>query len=101
MLIEARVSMARPCQAYILEQAPQNAAYRTVLSTGVRSQLVLMSISPRGDIGLESHASVEQLNFITSGRGKAVVNGIETPVTAGDVVAPPPQASQNIRQHGT
>jgi mannose-6-phosphate isomerase-like protein (cupin superfamily) len=59
-----------------------------------------MTISPGGDIGLESHAHVEQLIFIASGRGKAIVNGAETPVGAGDVVVATANSRHNIVNTG-
>jgi mannose-6-phosphate isomerase-like protein (cupin superfamily) len=91
---------ARPFQTNVLDQARTNDAYRRVLFTGERSQLALMTIPPGGDIGLESHAHVEQLIFIVSGQGKAIMNGAETPVNGGDVVVAPPKARHNIVNTG-
>jgi len=90
----------RPFQTNILEEARKNEAYRRVLFTGARSQLVVMTIPPGGDIGLESHAHVEQLIFIASGMGKAIVNGVETPLVPGDVVVATPSSRHNIVNTG-
>jgi mannose-6-phosphate isomerase-like protein (cupin superfamily) len=60
-----------------------------------------MTIPSGGDIGLESHAQVEQIIFVASGAGKALVNGAETPVRAGDVVVATPNARHNIVNTGT
>jgi mannose-6-phosphate isomerase-like protein (cupin superfamily) len=92
---------ARPFQTNILEETQKNDAYRRVLFTGVRSQLVLMTIPPGGDIGLESHAHVEQLIFIASGQGKAVVNGVETPLAVGDVLVATPNTRHNVVNTGS
>lgn len=100
-LTQANVESARPFQTNVLDQARANEAYRRVLFTGARSQLALMTIPPGGDIGLESHAHVEQLIFIASGQGTAIVNGAETPVAAGDVVVATPNARHNIVNTGT
>lgn len=91
----------RPFQTNILEEARENEAYRRVLFTGARSQLALMTIPPGGDIGLESHPHVEQLVFIASGRGKAIVNGVETPLVAGDVLVATPNARHNVVNTGS
>ena len=99
-LTPANAQSARPFHSNVLEQARANEAYRRVLFTGDRSQLVLMTIPPGGDIGVESHAHVEQLIFIASGQGKAIVNGAETPVGAGDVVVATPNARHNIVNTG-
>jgi len=100
-LTQANALSPPPFQANVLEQARVNEAYRRVLFTGARSQLALMTIPPGGDIGLETHAHVEQLIFIASGKGKAIVNGVETPIGAGDVVVATPNASHNIVNTGT
>lgn len=92
---------ARPSQTNVLEEAQKNDAYRRVLFTGARSQLALMSIPPGGDIGLESHPHVEQLIFIASGQGKAIINGVETPLTAGDVVVATPNTRHNVVNTGS
>ncbi len=91
----------QPFQSNVLALARSNDAYRHVLFTGARSQLVLMTLPPGGEIGLESHAHVEQLIFVASGHGKAVMNGAETPVGEGDVVIATPDASHNIVNTGT
>ncbi len=91
---------ARPFQANVVEEAQKNDAYRRVLFTGARSQIALMTIPPGGDIGLESHPHVEQLIFVASGQGKAVVNGAETPLVAGDVLVATPNARHNVVNTG-
>jgi len=92
---------ARPFQTNVLEEAQKSDAYRRVLFTGVRSQLALMTIPPGGDLGLESHAHIEQLIFIASGQGKAVVNGVETPLAAGDVLVATPNTRHNVVNTGS
>jgi mannose-6-phosphate isomerase-like protein (cupin superfamily) len=88
-------------QTNILEDARKNDAYRRVLFTGARSQLVVMSIPRGGDIGLEAHPRVEQLIFIASGQGKVVVNGVERALVPGDVIVAVPTANHNVINTGT
>ena len=66
----------------------QSAEFRRVLWTGLYSQVVLMTIPVGGDIGDEVHTVDQALNF-TSGTAKAVVNGKEQNVKAGDLVVVP------------
>ena len=86
----------RSFQTNIVQEARKNEAYRRVLFTGARSQLVVMTIPPGGDIGLESHAHVEQLIFIASGNGKVILDGVETPLAAGDVVVATPNTRHDV-----
>jgi len=92
---------APPFQTNVLEEAQKNDAYRRVLFTGARSQLALMTIPPGGDIGIESHAHVEQLIFIASGHGKANVNGVDTPLAAGSVLVATPNTRHNVVNTGS
>jgi mannose-6-phosphate isomerase-like protein (cupin superfamily) len=88
-------------QTNILHAANSNGAYRRVLFTGARSQLALMTIPIGGDIGVEVHPNVEQLIFIASGQGKAVVNGAESPIGAGEVLVVTPGTRHDIVNAGT
>lgn len=47
----------------------RNPDYRRVLRTGAHQQLVLMSIPPATDIGLEVHRGVDQFLRVERGRG--------------------------------
>jgi len=60
-----------------------------------------MTIPPGGDIGLESHAHVEQLIFIATGQGKVILDGVETPLITGDVVVATPSARHNAVNTGS
>ena len=49
-----------------------NADYRRVLFTGRNTQLVLMTLQPGEEIGLEKHAEHDQFIRIEAGMGVAV-----------------------------
>ena len=55
----------------------QNDTFRTVLWTGSHLQLVLMSIPPGGEIGLEVHPNVDQFIRIESGEGLVMMGDRE------------------------
>ncbi|KAI4931175.1 hypothetical protein J4E85_003764 [Alternaria conjuncta] len=62
--------------------------FRTVLHTGLYSQIVAMEVPVNGEIGDEVHL-VDQILLFTSGKGLATVNGKDQEVKAGDVVVVP------------
>lgn len=96
----AASAQGRTYQAALADQALHNQDYRRVVFTGMRMQLVLMSIPPGGDIGEEMHARVEQAFFCVAGTGAAFLNGVETPFTAGDVVFVTMGTRHNFRNTG-
>lgn len=67
-------------------QAIESTDFRRVLDTGEYIQVVIMSINPGEDIGLEVHADTDQVLYLIKGEGKVVLNGEEMPFKAGDVV---------------
>lgn len=85
----------------ILKETAENTNFRKVLFTGAKSQLVVMDISPGGEIGEETHAHVEQTLFFMSGTGKAVLDGKESDIGAGDVVVVTPGTKHNFLNTGT
>ncbi|KAF2675787.1 hypothetical protein K458DRAFT_447859 [Lentithecium fluviatile CBS 122367] len=62
--------------------------FRTVLHTGLYSQIVAMEVPVGGEIGDEVH-TVDQILLFTSGKGLATVAGKDQEVSAGDVVVVP------------
>ena len=87
-------------QINIIRETEKNTNFRTVLFTGNKSQLVVMSVPPGGEIGEETHPHVEQTLFFLSGSGKAVLNGKETKISAGDVVVVTPGTKHNFLNTG-
>jgi len=72
----------------LLSKARRFGDFRTVLHTGLYSQLVAMEVPVNGEIGDEVH-TVDQILLFTSGRGLATVAGKDQEVKAGDVVVVP------------
>jgi len=85
----------------IQRTARTNTDFRRVIATGTHSQLVTMSIPPKEDIGSEVHPGTDQMLFIVSGAGKAVVNNESVEVTANDVVVVPAGSRHNLINIGT
>ncbi|NPV06495.1 MAG: cupin domain-containing protein [Anaerolineae bacterium] len=62
----------------IEELTLNNDNFRKVLFTGPKSQLVVMSLEPGENIGMETHPDVDQFIRIEEGEGKAILNGEES-----------------------
>jgi len=80
----------------IEEKTLQNTNFRTVLYTGSYMQLVVMSLKPLEDIGMEVHATVDQFFRFEGGEGKVVMNGEESIVGPSSVVVIPAGTNHNI-----
>ena len=74
----------------------ENENFRKVLYTGKHSQLVLMSLKPNEDIGLEVHPNVDQFFRIEKGQGKVIIDGIEHEISDGSAVIVPSGSEHNV-----
>ncbi|MDD5396679.1 MAG: cupin domain-containing protein [Candidatus Moranbacteria bacterium] len=73
-----------------------NESFRKVLYTGNHCQLVLMSLQPGEDIGMEVHEENDQFFRFEKGEGKVIINETEYAVSDGDAVIVPAGAQHNI-----
>lgn len=80
----------------IEEESTQNTNFRKVLYTGKHSQLVLMSLKPQEDIGLETHPDNDQFFRVDAGSGKCVIDGNEYQLSDGSAIVVPAGAEHNI-----
>lgn len=76
--------------------AVDNNNFRKVLYTSKHSQLVLMSLKPKEEIGEETHPDNDQFFRIESGNGKCVIDGNEYVIKTGDAIVIPAGAKHNI-----
>ncbi len=74
----------------------ENESFRKVLYTGEKSQLVLMSLLPKEEIGSEVHEDNDQFFRFEKGRGKVIINEAEYEVSDGDAVIVPRGARHNV-----
>jgi len=72
-----------------------NDFFRQVIFTAPHSQLVLMSLKPKEEIGEEVH-DVDQFFRFEEGEGKVVIDGEETIVKDGWAVVVPAGAKHNV-----
>ncbi|OHA58944.1 MAG: cupin [Candidatus Vogelbacteria bacterium RIFOXYD1_FULL_44_32] len=73
-----------------------NNDFRHVVYTGEHMQLVLMSLKPGEDIGMETHEDNDQFFRFDAGEGKVLINGNEYEVADGDAVIVPSGAEHNV-----
>lgn len=74
----------------------ENNNFRKVLYTSKHSQLVLMSLAPNEDIGMEVHEENDQFFRFEQGQGKAIIDGNEYDVKDGSAVVVPAGSEHNI-----
>ena len=84
---------------HIEQLALENENFRKVLFTNKHSQVVLMSVKPGEDIGLETH-HVDQILVFVQGTGVALVGGEEKQISAGDMVDVPADTEHNFTNTG-
>lgn len=82
--------------ANIEKETIDNSNFRKVLYTGKHSQLVLMSLKPGEDIGMEVHTENDQFFRFEKGEGKCVIDSNEYIVEDGSCIVVPAGAEHNV-----
>lgn len=80
----------------IEEATLENGNFRKVLYTSKHSQLVLMSLKPLEEIGMEVHEENDQFFRFEKGLGLCIIDGNEYEVGDGFAVVVPAGAQHNI-----
>ena len=80
--------------------AVENKDFRRVLYTARNCQLVLMTLMPGEEIGLEVH-QLDQFFRVEEGTGEAVLDGVRTDISAGFAVLVPAGSQHNIINTGS
>lgn len=78
------------------QETVSNSDFRRVLYTNEQLQLVLMSLKPGEEIGLETHPDNDQFFRFDAGKGKVIINGNEYDVKDGDAIIVPKGAEHNV-----
>jgi len=82
--------------ANIEKDTLENKNFRQVLYTGKHSQLVLMSLLPKEEIGMETHPDNDQFFRFEKGKGKCLIDGNEYALKDGSAIVVPAGAQHNI-----
>ncbi|HXC70350.1 MAG TPA: cupin domain-containing protein [Pyrinomonadaceae bacterium] len=80
----------------IEEKTVDNNFFREVLFTAQRVQLVVMSLRPGEEIGLETHDDGDQFIRVEAGKGIAILDGEEHDLEDGSAVVIPAGVQHNI-----
>lgn len=86
--------------ANIEEATLNNNNFRQVLYTAKFSQLVLMSLLPGEEIGMEVH-TLDQFIRIEKGEGKAILDGVEHEIKDGSAIVIPARTNHNVINNST
>ena len=73
-----------------------NEDFRRVLFTGPNTQLVLMTLQPGEEIGLETHAEHDQFIRVEGGSGVVLLDGVENALATGSAVVIPAGVEHNV-----
>ncbi len=82
--------------ANIEKETLENKNFRKVLYTGKHSQLVLMSLKPKEEIGMEIHSDNDQFFRFEKGQGQCVIDSNSYELGDGSVIVVPAGAQHNI-----
>lgn len=82
--------------ANIEKDTLENANFRKVLYTGKHSQLVLMSLKPKEEIGMEVHMENDQFFRFEKGEGKCIIDGNKYDLKDGVAIVVPAGAQHNV-----
>ncbi|OGM10410.1 cupin [Candidatus Woesebacteria bacterium RBG_13_36_22] len=83
------------------DETEKNSNFRKVIFTGKYSQLVLMSLKPGEEIGMEVHETVDQFFRIEEGEAKFIADGVETKVYEDEAYIVPAGTQHNVINSGS
>jgi len=87
--------MTKGYVANIKKAAKENEYFRDVIFTATKSQLVLMSLRPGEEIGMEVHDG-DQIIYVVDGEGLVVLDDSEEDVEKGSIVFVPTGLRHNV-----
>lgn len=80
----------------IEKETLKNKFFRRVLYTSHHSQLVLMNLLPKEEIGMEVHQENDQFFRFEKGKGKCIINNKEYIVKDGSALVIPAGTKHNV-----
>ncbi len=80
----------------IEQKTIENTNFREVLYTAPNLQVVVMSLKPGEEIGMETHEKSDQFFRVEAGQGQAILDGEITELSDGMIVVIPEGTEHNI-----
>lgn len=80
----------------IQKKTKENKYFREVLFTSQLIQLVVMSLKPGEEIGLETYLDTDQFICVEDGNGKAILDGLVYELEPGSALVIPAGTEYNI-----
>ena len=80
----------------IEQETLANNNFRKVLYTSQHGQVVVMSLLPKEEIGMEVHSYTDQFFRVDSGEGKVIMDGEESLISDGFAVVVPAGTMHNV-----
>ena len=80
----------------IEQETLENNNFRKVLYTSQHGQVVVMSLLPNEEIGMEVHKYTDQFFRVDSGEGKVIMDGEESVISDGFAVVVPAGTMHNV-----
>lgn len=84
----------------IVKLAKDNTDFRHELITANHTQVVLMSLKPGENIGMEIHKNIDQILVFVAGSGEANINGQKSSIKAGDLALVPAGTPHDFTNNG-
>ncbi len=82
--------------ANIEKETLDNENFRKVLYTSKNGQVVVMSLLPNEEIGMEVHEISDQFFRVENGEGKVIIDGEETIISDGFSIVVPAGSQHNV-----
>ena len=82
--------------ANIEKETLENNNFRKVLYTARHCQLVLMSLLPKEEIGMEVHTDNDQFFRFEKGQGEVIIDGNKYEVSDGSAIIVPSGSQHNV-----
>lgn len=82
--------------ANIEKETLDNENFRKVLYTSKNGQVVVMSLLPNEEIGMEVHEISDQFFRVENGEGKVIIDGEETIISDGFAIVVPAGSQHNV-----
>jgi mannose-6-phosphate isomerase-like protein (cupin superfamily) len=85
----------------IVERTKRNTYFREVVATGPHSQVVVMSIPPAGEIGMETHTELDQVLVVVEGSGSVTLDANVRVIGPGTLIQVPAGTRHNVVNDGS